>query len=179
MLLAERDDLARVGDRGRGAGHALDVGALAASRDEILSPMTSIASGGGPIHATPGARDGPGEVGVLGEEPVTGMYAVSSTLVDRVEDRLGVEVALGRGLTAECVGLVGIANVQASRSSSEYTATLAMPSSRHVRMTRIAISPRFAIRIFESTAAYPKGDGVGAGRRSKCRIVEGWSLERW
>src|SRR3954463_5931765 len=34
----------------------------------------------------------------------------------------------------------------ASRSSSEYTATVVMPSSRHVRMTRTAISPRLAIR---------------------------------
>src|SRR5882757_1729045 len=34
----------------------------------------------------------------------------------------------------------------ASRSSSEYTATVVMPSSRHVRMTRTAISPRLAMR---------------------------------
>src|SRR5690242_20246413 len=34
----------------------------------------------------------------------------------------------------------------ASTSASEYTATVAMPISRHVRMTRSAISPRFAIR---------------------------------
>src|SRR6478735_1032881 len=36
----------------------------------------------------------------------------------------------------------------ASRSASEYTATLAMPSRRAVLMTRQAISPRLAIRIF-------------------------------
>src|ERR1700736_6657794 len=41
-----------------------------------------------------------------------------------------------------------------------------MPSSRHVRMTRIAISPRLAIRIFVSTAAYPKGERADA---AKCR----------
>src|SRR5687767_12948245 len=34
----------------------------------------------------------------------------------------------------------------ASASASEYTATVAMPIRRHVRMTRSAISPRFAIR---------------------------------
>src|SRR5919109_1429222 len=33
-------------------------------------------------------------------------------------------------------------------SASEYTATVLMPSSRHAMMMRIAISPRFAIRIF-------------------------------
>jgi hypothetical protein len=38
--------------------------------------------------------------------------------------------------------------VGASRSASEYTATVAMPIFLAVRMTRQAISPRFAIRIF-------------------------------
>src|SRR4029079_6960237 len=36
----------------------------------------------------------------------------------------------------------------ACSSSSEYTATVLMPSSRHAWMTRSAISPRLAIRIF-------------------------------
>src|SRR5436305_15204333 len=36
----------------------------------------------------------------------------------------------------------------ASRSASEYTAAVAMPSSRQARITRIAISPRLATRIF-------------------------------
>src|SRR5436309_8240003 len=36
----------------------------------------------------------------------------------------------------------------ASRSASEKTATGAMPSSRHARITRTAISPRFATRTF-------------------------------
>src|SRR5947208_8487747 len=35
-----------------------------------------------------------------------------------------------------------------SRSASEYTATVCTPSSRQARITRSAISPRFAIRIF-------------------------------
>src|SRR5665213_296092 len=39
----------------------------------------------------------------------------------------------------------------ALRSSSEYTATVAMPISRQVRMTRTAISPRLAIRTFFNT----------------------------
>src|SRR5215213_6642837 len=37
---------------------------------------------------------------------------------------------------------------RACSSASEYTATVLMPSSRHAMMMRIAISPRFAIRIF-------------------------------
>ena len=44
---------------------------------------------------------------------------------------------------------------RASRSRLEYTATVPMPSSRHVRITRTAISPRFAMRTFWSTLAFP------------------------
>ena len=40
----------------------------------------------------------------------------------------------------------------ASRSASEQTATVCMPSSRHARMIRSAISPRLAIRIRENIA---------------------------
>ena len=57
--------------------------------------------------------DGPGEVGVLGEEPVAGVHAVGARLRSMTSRiLLGVEVALGRGLTAEGVGLVGEADVQ-------------------------------------------------------------------
>ena len=91
------------GDAGRAA---------AAMRLEILSPIISMASGGGPMNATPALGDGPGEVGVLGEEAVAGVHAVGAAALDGVEDRLGVEVALGRGLPAERVRLVGEAHVQ-------------------------------------------------------------------
>src|SRR3954462_11688525 len=40
-----------------------------------------------------------------------------------------------------------------SRSASEYTATVWMPSSRQARMTRSAISPRLAIRTFLNMSA--------------------------
>src|SRR5690349_5912549 len=42
-------------------------------------------------------------------------------------------------------------------SASEYTATVAIPSLRAVRITRQAISPRFAIRIRENTLSRPGG----------------------
>ena len=61
-------------------------------------------------HALGG--DGPGEVGVLAEEPVARVHAVGSAVVDGFEDRLGVEVALGRSLPAEGICLVGAANVE-------------------------------------------------------------------
>src|SRR5438045_1337473 len=38
-------------------------------------------------------------------------------------------------------------------SASEYTATVLMPSSRQATMTRMAISPRLAIRIFLNIGA--------------------------
>src|SRR5262245_27080166 len=44
-----------------------------------------------------------------------------------------------------------------SRSPSEYTATVLTPSSRHAQMTRSAISPRLAIRIFLNTLAGREG----------------------
>ena len=61
-------------------------------------------------HAHLGDR--PGEVGVLAEEPVAGVHAVGAAAADGVEDRLGVEVALGRRLPAERVRLVGEADVE-------------------------------------------------------------------
>ncbi len=45
-----------------------------------------------------------------------------------------------------------ISTCNASRSASEYTAIVEIPSSRHVRMIRTAISPRLAIRILGFTA---------------------------
>src|SRR5690606_18771833 len=41
----------------------------------------------------------------------------------------------------------------ASVSASECTTTVRMPSSRHARWMRIAISPRLAIRIFSNTGS--------------------------
>ena len=50
----------------------------------------------------------------------------------------------------------------ASLSASENTATVAMPISLQARMIRTAISPRFAINIFENNAMPPK-EGSEAG----------------
>ena len=58
-------------------------------------------------------RDGPGEVGVLAEEPVAGMDTVGARSLDDIQDLVGGEVALGRGLAAQRVGLVGQPDVQA------------------------------------------------------------------
>ena len=84
----------------------------AASRLETLSPISVMADGGGPMNATPMSVIARGEVGVLGEEAVTGVDAVGATVTDRAEDGVGVEIALGRGLPAERVRLVGEPDVQ-------------------------------------------------------------------
>src|SRR5947207_2099632 len=61
----------------------------------------------------------------------------------------------------------------ASRSRSEYTATLLTPRSRHVRMTRTAISPRLAMRTFENMAPYVGGmSGAGATFADVRRFAE-------
>jgi hypothetical protein len=81
-------------------------------RELILSPITSMASGGGTDEGHAAVGDGPGEVGVLREEAVAGVDAVGAALLDGVEDGLGVQVALGRRLAAEGVRLVGHSDVQ-------------------------------------------------------------------
>jgi hypothetical protein len=53
-----------------------------------------------------------GEVGVLGEEPVAGMHTVGAAALDGVEDLVGLEVAVGRSLATQRVGLIGEADVQ-------------------------------------------------------------------
>ena len=50
----------------------------AALRELTLSPISSIAAGGGPMNATPLLGDRPGEVGVLAEEPVAGVHTVGA-----------------------------------------------------------------------------------------------------
>src|SRR5687768_2753275 len=47
-------------------------------------------------------------------------------------------------------------------SASEYTATVLMPSSRHAKITRSAISPRFATRIFLNIGLVGRLDGEEA-----------------
>src|SRR6202521_4671443 len=53
----------------------------------------------------------------------------------------------------------------ALRSASEYTATVAMPSSLHASMTRRAISPRLAMRIFRNISGRKWRSPAAAGLR--------------
>src|SRR5258708_15378587 len=52
---------------------------------------------------------------------------------------------------------------RAPRSQSEYTATVGIPSSRHARMPRTAISPRLATRTFTTL--------IVCGPRGPCELV--------
>ena len=112
VLLAEGDDLVGRPEELGGAGHARHAGLLGgdAARDLVAHDLDGLGRRADEGHAPLG--DGPGEVGVLGEEAVAGVHAVGAAAPDDVEDLLGVEVALGRGLAAEGVGLVGQADVQ-------------------------------------------------------------------
>ena len=111
-LLAERDhvvDAADLLERAGHAGHAATVGGLA-GRDLVAHDVDGVGRRADPGDAALGDRAG--EVGVLGVEAVAGVHAVDAGPLDHVEDRVGVEVALGRGLAAERVRLVGVADVQ-------------------------------------------------------------------
>ena len=56
-------------------------------------------------HAPLGDRAA--EISVFGEEPVAGMYRLGAAAFDGIENRRGVEVALGRRLPTEGIRLVG------------------------------------------------------------------------
>ena len=64
------------------------------------------------MNSTPEGGDRTGEVGVLAEEPVAGVDRVGAARGERPQHRLGVDVALGHGLPAERVRLVGEADVE-------------------------------------------------------------------
>ena len=95
-----------------GAGHDRRAAALGGepARDLVAHLVDRRRRRADERHAHVGDRAG--EVGVLGEEAVAGVDAVGAAVADRVEDGVGVEVALGRGLPAERERLVGEPDVQ-------------------------------------------------------------------
>ena len=86
-LLAEGDDLVAAGEELGGAGHALHAGLLGgdAARHLVAHDLDGLGRRADEGHAPLG--DGPGEVGVLGEEAVAGVHAVGARLLDDLEDR--------------------------------------------------------------------------------------------
>jgi hypothetical protein len=112
VLVAERDDLAGVGEELGGAGHAGDARLLGgdAAAHLVAHHLDRLGRRADERHAALGDRAG--EVGVLGEEAVAGVHAVGPAAVDGVEDLLGPEVAVGGGLAAQRVGLVGQSDME-------------------------------------------------------------------
>ena len=101
----------------------------AASRRAVaLSPMTRIASGGGPTQRIPAASDGLGEVGVLGQEPEAG--------VDRI----------GAGGTSRSDHGRDVEQVERGSARPSPARPRGCPSLSHVRVMRFAISPRLAMK---------------------------------
>ena len=126
-------------------------------RAPSLSPIRAITSPGGPTKLDASRGDRAREARILGEKAVAGMdrlraYPSCAPRDDAARRRGSLRAASGR---AERDGDVGQLHVQrASRSASEYTATLRIPSSRHARITRTAISPRFATSRVSRTTGF-------------------------
>ena len=108
----EINDLGGVGDYLGGPGdavHADPLGGLPC-RDLVAHHLDRFGVRPDEGHSALGY--GAREVGVLGEESVTGMYRICTAPFDGVEDRLGVEVGLSGGPSSQAVGLIGEAHVQ-------------------------------------------------------------------
>ena len=94
---------------------------------------------------------GAGEVGVLGEEAVAGVDRLGARLLGGLDDLLDVQVALGRDRGADQEGLVGLAHVRRIAVDLGVDGDRADAHLLQVRATRIAISPRLAMRTFWNT----------------------------
>jgi hypothetical protein len=90
----------------------------------------------------------PGERRPLRQEPVPrDGWRRSPAPAGRLQDPVDPEVALRRRRRPSSAASSAASTWAACRSASEYTATLPMPSSRHARITRRAISPStFSVR---------------------------------
>ena len=88
------------------------------------------------VRADPGqagVEDGPGEVGVLGEEAVAGVHRVGARRRGGLEHEVGAQVGLGRACCRAAVRPRRPRARRAAASASEWTATVWMPSRRQVR----------------------------------------------
>src|SRR5688572_3484705 len=130
--------------------------AVIALRAAALSPMTRICSAVGPMKVMFEASQISANSAFSARNPYPGWIAsapvISAAAMMRGILRYESRAAGGPMQTSSSAKRT----CSDSRSASEYTATVCTPSSRHARMTRSAISPRFAIRTFLNTGA-PRG----------------------
>ena len=107
VLLRERDDLVRAGDRVAGAGH--ERGARAhgdvPGGDLVAEVADGLRGGADPDEVR--VDDGLREVRVLGQEAVAGVHAVGARPARDVDQLVDGEVGLARGRPAERERLVG------------------------------------------------------------------------
>ena len=94
------------------ARHHRDAGALGGPAGRHLVAHHGDGVGGWPHERQAGVVHGPGEVRVLGQEPVSGMDQGGAGLLGRGEQRPDVEVGLSRGRRPDSVGLVRQLDVQ-------------------------------------------------------------------
>ena len=112
VLLGEGDDLVGATDGVLGSGDERGAGLrgdvprlhLVAERDDRL--------GGGADPGQPRVDHRPGEIGVLGQEPVAGVDRVRARLLRRVDDLLDHQVGVAGRRPPEGEGLVGHPDVQ-------------------------------------------------------------------
>ncbi len=93
--------------------------------------------GRGPHEHQSRRHTGPGEPGVLGQEPVAGVHGVGAAGDRGVDDGLDVEVGVGGGGAGQAHELVGLRHIRsATTSGSEHTATHADAERRARRGSR-------------------------------------------
>lgn len=128
----------------RGAGDDRDPGRAHRLLGADLVAHQRDGVGGRPDEDQPLLGAGPREGGVLGEEAVPGVDRLGAGAAGRLQQAGDVQVALGGGRRADPYGRVGLADVPGVGVGVAVHRDRAHPSSRRVRMTRTAISPRLA-----------------------------------
>src|SRR6185436_18480996 len=121
-------------------------------RAAALSPMVRICDGVGPMNAMFDAMQVSANSAFSARNPYPGWIAsapaISAAAMMRGILRYDSRAGAGPMQTSSSANRT----CSDSRSASEYTATVWMPSSRQARMTRSAISPRLAIKTFLNIA---------------------------
>ncbi len=107
----------------------------------------------------PGVDHGTGEAGVLGQEAVAGVDRVGARVGGPLEDLLDGQVAVGRALPLQRVGLVGHRDVQRVEVGLRVDGDAGQARVRQARTMRTAISPRLAMSTLR-TSASPRLRGV-------------------
>jgi hypothetical protein len=87
---------------------------------------------------------------VLGEKSVAGMDGIDVAHLGRTHDPIDLQVTVRAGRRPDANRLVGQLDVERIDIGFRVTARVRMPSSLQARMTRRAISPRLAMRIFSN-----------------------------